>query len=81
MFRRSNLLALFGMAAIIAGLLVFGAGREFSTNWARWLFGPLLWFVGFAMVVGWGMQLVSNIARKQQDDENNQLYKAATNGR
>ena len=80
MFKR-NLLAIFGVAAIVAGVLVFGAGREFNTNWARWLFGPLLWFVGFAMVVGWGMQLVSNIARKQQDDENNQLYKAATNGR
>ena len=76
MFRRSNLLALFGMAAIIAGLLVFGAGREFSTNWARWLFGPLLWFVGFAMIVGWGMQLVSSLARKQ-DQENNRLTNAA----
>jgi 4-hydroxybenzoate polyprenyltransferase len=80
MFRR-NLLAVFGLAAIITGVLVFGSGREFSTNWARWLFGPMLWFVGFAMVVGWAMQLVSSIARKQQDDETNQMPKPATSGR
>lgn len=78
MLRHKNLLALFGMAAIIAGLFVFGAGREFSTNWARWVFGPLLWFIGFAMMVAWVMQVVSNTARKQDEESAKTMKRRAT---
>lgn len=63
-----NLLGLFGMIALIAGFFVFGAGHEFSTNWARWFFGPLLWFVGFALVVGWIVQTVSTSSATQDED-------------
>jgi hypothetical protein len=77
MFRRSNLLALCGMTALIAGLLVFGVGRDFSTNWARWFFGPLLWFIGFAMLTGWGVQVVCRLAQKQDEQDKKRMSNAA----
>jgi hypothetical protein len=73
-----NWLGAFGMAALIAGFFVFGASHEFSTNWARWFFGPLLWFVGFALVVGWIVQTISKSSAKQ--DETDKLASAAKNG-
>lgn len=72
MFARRHLLGIFGLAALIAGLFVFGANREFSTNWARWVFGPLLWFIGFGMVVAWITEKISRTAREEQEKRNKQ---------
>lgn len=77
MFECRHLLGLFGVAALVAGFFVFGAA-QISTNWARWVFGPLLWFVGFALVVGWIVQTISRSAR--QDEEVETKTRAARNG-
>ncbi|HET8668459.1 MAG TPA: hypothetical protein VFM10_10800 [Terriglobales bacterium] len=53
MFNRKSSLALAGTAALAAGMLLFIVGREFSSNWVRWVFGPLLWFTGCALLISW----------------------------
>lgn len=50
---RKCLLGIFGVIALVAGILVFATGDGYSSNWMRWFFGPLLWFVGGALVIGW----------------------------
>lgn len=55
MLGRCNLLGFFGAAALVAGMFLFIAGREFATNWARWVFGPLLWFAGCALIICWAL--------------------------
>ncbi len=67
MFERRHLLGIFGVAALLAGFFVFGSSTDFSTNWARWVFGPLLWFIGFALVVGWIVQTISKSSAKQDE--------------
>jgi putative Mn2+ efflux pump MntP len=53
MSTRKCLLGVFGIAALVAGMLVFSVGEGYSSNWARWFFGPLLWFIGGALVIAW----------------------------
>jgi putative Mn2+ efflux pump MntP len=53
MLGRCKLLGIFGAAALVAGMFLFIAGKDFSANWARWVFGPLLWFVGCALIICW----------------------------
>lgn len=50
---RKCLLGIVGVLALLAGMLVFAAGEGYSSSWVRWTFGPLLWFVGGALVIGW----------------------------
>lgn len=50
---RKCVLGILGVAALVAGAFVFNAGQGYSSNWLRWFFGPLLWFVGGALVIGW----------------------------
>ncbi len=69
MFACRHLLGLFGIAALLAGFFVYVAGSDFSTNWARWFFGPLLWFVGFALVIGWIVQTISKSAKQDEEIE------------
>ncbi len=75
MFECRHLLGIFGITALLAGFFVFGAGPEFSSNWARWFFGPLLWFVGFALVVGWIVQSISKSSAKQDEVEMRRIAK------
>lgn len=57
------LLGVIGLAALVAGGFVFDAGQGYSSNWMRWFFGPLLWFVGGALIIGWvaGMAFAKRI--------------------
>ncbi len=48
---RKGLLGMAGALALVAGVLLFAAGGGYSSNWARWFFGPLLWFLGGALVI------------------------------
>lgn len=50
---RKCLLGIIGVFALVVGILVFAAGEGYSSNWVRWFIGPLLWFVGGALVIGW----------------------------
>lgn len=66
MFRRKSFLGVVGAAAIVAGLFLFISGREFSGHWIPWVVGPLLWFLGGSLVIGWlvALALASSEARR-----------------
>ncbi len=53
MLGRCKFFGLVGAAALVAGMLLFIIGPDFATHWARWVFGPLLWFVGCALIICW----------------------------
>lgn len=72
MLGRCKLLGIFGAAALVAGMLLFIAGKEFTVNWARWVFGPLLWFAGCALIISWALSAsyqASNQKSGQEPDE------------
>jgi hypothetical protein len=43
-----------GTCALVGGMLLF-FGKNFSANWVRWTFGPLLWFAGCALLISWAL--------------------------
>ncbi len=55
MLGRCKYLGIFGAVALVAGMFLFIAGKDFATNWARWVFGPLLWFAGCALIICWAL--------------------------
>ena len=53
MQRWMNAVGLAGVAMLIVGLAQLFSGSGHRANWMYWVGGPVLWFMGFALVVGW----------------------------
>jgi len=53
MLRRTDGFALLGILLLLAGVLLYLGGSSHRISLIYWLGGPLLWFAGFAVLVGW----------------------------
>ncbi len=55
MLQRTDGIGFTGVAMLVIGVLLFLTGSGERVNLVYWVLGPLLWFLGFAMVVGWAV--------------------------
>ncbi len=55
MLRRTDGSGFTGVAMLVSGVLLFLTGSGDHVELVYWVLGPLLWFLGFAMVVGWAV--------------------------
>ncbi|MGI9103271.1 MAG: cytochrome c [Terriglobales bacterium] len=53
--RRVDILAFIGMGLLTAGAGTFLNSYNFLPLWIVWLVGPLLWYLGFAVIISWLM--------------------------
>jgi hypothetical protein len=51
--RRMDTLGILGLAMLVAGAVTFLSGSASVPMWVAWLVGPLLWYMGFAVVIAW----------------------------
>ncbi len=51
--RRADVLAFLGLFLLFAGAGTFLSKYEFLPLWVVWLVGPLLWYLGFAVLISW----------------------------
>ncbi len=51
--RRVDTLAFFGLFLLFAGAGTFLSKYDFMPLWVVWLVGPLLWYLGFAVLISW----------------------------
>ncbi len=58
MLQRTDGLGFSGAALLVVGVLLFLTGSSDHVDLVYWVLGPLLWFLGFAMVVGWAVMRV-----------------------
>ena len=64
--RRTDAFGLLGLLLLLAGVsLYFSASAERMSGW-YWLVGPLLWYGGFALIIGWGFVRFSRAQRREQ---------------
>jgi uncharacterized membrane protein HdeD (DUF308 family) len=55
MARRTDVFGFSGLVMLVLGAVLFLTGSEERLSWVYWVVGPFLWFVGFAVFVGWLM--------------------------
>ncbi len=55
MLQRKDGIGFTGAAMLVIGVLLFLSGSADRLDLVYWVLGPLLWFLGFAMVVGWAV--------------------------
>jgi hypothetical protein len=65
-FRKSDLIAVAGLAAVLIGMLIFRVGMKFVPAWIAWMVAPLLWYSGFALLTGWAFGRMMNLLRDSQ---------------
>ncbi|MFB3815907.1 MAG: hypothetical protein ACE14L_17525 [Terriglobales bacterium] len=65
-FRKADWTAVAGLLAVVVGIATFKGGSSFVSAWVAWLIAPLLWYFGFAMLVGWAFGRMLSIARQVQ---------------
>ena len=53
LLQRTDALGFSGVAMLVVGVVLYLAASAERMGWLYWLGGPLLWFAGFAMLVGW----------------------------
>lgn len=53
MQRWMDALGIAGVIMLAVGLVLFFSGSVERASWMYWIGGPTLWFLGFALVVGW----------------------------
>ena len=51
--RRVDGLGIAGLLMLAVGAGTFFGARAFLPLWMAWLVGPLLWYLGFAVIVSW----------------------------
>lgn len=54
--RRIDMLGITGVAMLTGGVVIFLSDGSFLPLWATWIIGPLLWYLGFAVMLVWGYQ-------------------------
>ncbi len=64
--RTNSAIAVAGLLAIGVGMIIFRMGFQFVPAWIAWLVAPLLWYAGFAMLVGWAFVRMLNMLRNSQ---------------
>ena len=52
MLRRADWFAFLGLALLLAGVALYFTGSSHRISLIYWLGGPMLWFAGFAIVIG-----------------------------
>ncbi len=62
-FRKADATAVAGLVAVIVGMVTFKTGADYVPAWVAWLVAPLLWYLGFALLVGWAFSRMLAIAR------------------
>jgi putative Mn2+ efflux pump MntP len=67
MFKRSALTCVLGVVALAAAVLLFLVGHEYTTNWARWFFGLLLWLLGCAMLIAWMANVAAGVRERKSE--------------
>ncbi len=65
-FRKADWTAVAGLIAVLVGMVTFKSGTDYVPAWVAWLIAPLLWYFGFAMLVGWAFARIFAIARHIQ---------------
>jgi hypothetical protein len=68
-FRKSDFTAIAGAAAVATGMLLFKSGAEYVPAWLAWLVAPLLWYIGFAVLVVWAAVRMLPMKRITQSRE------------
>jgi hypothetical protein len=63
-FRPLDAVALAGFAALSVGAALFKFGANYVPAWLAWLVAPLLWYVGFGMLVGWAFARMMGVMRR-----------------
>jgi hypothetical protein len=51
--RRIDGLGIVGFGMLLVGALTFLSGSSAVPMWVAWLVGPLLWYLGFAVIIAW----------------------------
>jgi hypothetical protein len=65
-FRKSDFAGIAGAAAVATGMLLFKSGADYVPAWIAWLVAPLLWYIGFAVLVVWAAVRMLPMARTSQ---------------
>jgi len=68
-FRRKDFLALFGLIAMSIGAALFIVGMEHTLIWLAWLIAPLLWYLGFGIVVAWAVGHILATGRNHNEND------------
>jgi hypothetical protein len=68
-FRKSDFTAIAGAAAVATGMLLFKNGAEYVPAWFAWVVAPLLWYIGFAVLVVWAAVRMLPMKRITQSGE------------
>jgi hypothetical protein len=50
------------------GAATFLTAQQSLPVWAKWLFGPMLWYFGFALLVVWGLYRIFGIGKLHADE-------------
>ena len=68
--RRMDMLGMTGVLMLLAGAVTFMGQQTFVPLWIAWTVGPLLWYLGFAVTVVWGLyRAFSLAAHAEQESE------------
>jgi hypothetical protein len=68
--RPVDICGLLGLLLVALDVAVFKTNQHFLPLWAKWLLGSLLWYLGFALMLGWaGLRLFRTYVALQSDDE------------
>jgi membrane protein CcdC involved in cytochrome C biogenesis len=51
--RRTDAFGLLGLLLLVTGVCLYLTGSWERTSLVYWLVGPVLWFAGFTMLIGW----------------------------
>ena len=54
-------MAVLGLMLVALGAAIFMTGQHSMPLWAKFLVGPLLWYFGFALMVGWALLRILHI--------------------
>ncbi len=53
MLRRTDAIGMLGLVMLLVGVALFLTASAVHMTWLYWVGGPVLWFFGFALLVGW----------------------------
>lgn len=67
--RRVDALAFIGLFLLFAGAGTFLSKYDFMPLWVVWLIGPLLWYLGFAVLISWMLWRLFVPAAKAHEEE------------
>ena len=66
--RRMDMLGMTGVLMLLAGAVTFMGQQSFVPLWIAWTVGPLLWYLGFAVTVVWGLYRAFSLAANAEHE-------------